>query len=325
MRKYLCEFALNVLMSNKTIISPDTLDDTQANMENYHLYAILLQDKMFLDITSIMKTKEALSFTIFSLSNGAKKHFPIQNIVLHSEIDHTKVNIISEYPHDRLSFQVCDKDFLHFNDTLKDDILSISDLYSIVAYDMGFEILYKILYIGQSYGKDGERNAVDRLSNHSTLQKILAKSQSDYSQHYIKILLMEPAPILGMSFDGISKNYKASSEEDDEHMKAVITTEKKEKQIVNITEAALVNYFKPEYNATFKENFPCDTHSSYCQYYDLDFNSITIELSMSFQHMPYIQLYTETNRHCSEWDIIRYPLDADPNRDSMYAIFKAHI
>jgi|GEM_PF-3100290 len=36
-----------------------------------------------------------------------------------------------------------------------------------------------------------------------------------------------------------------------------------EQQIINITEAALINYFKPPYNVNFVENFPNVRHKGY--------------------------------------------------------------
>ena len=46
-----------------------------------------------------------------------------------------------------------------------------------------------------------------------------------------------------MLADGRSKQFLTNSEENDSHLEAVIKNKPKENQIINITEAALINYF----------------------------------------------------------------------------------
>lgn len=63
-----------------------------------------------------------------------------------------------------------------------------------------------------------------------------------------------------------------------------------------IVEAAMINYFKPEYNVNFVENFPDKNHKGYRQYFDLDYNMLTIEIDLSFDDAPSVQFYTSTNK-----------------------------
>jgi len=42
------------------------------------------------------------------------------------------------------------------------------------AFSEKWNIGFEVQYVGQSFGKDGERDAVERLLSHKTLQKILA-------------------------------------------------------------------------------------------------------------------------------------------------------
>ena len=124
-----------------------------------------------------------------------------------------------------------------------------------------------------------------------------------------------------MSFDGRSKEYMKTEEESDKHMKQVCCNLPEEDQVINITEAALINYFKPEYNINFVDNFPNENHKGYRQYYDLDYNSLLVELDLEFDHAPLIQLYTSTNRINSSFDFIRYQLFNDNESSNMYEIF----
>lgn len=86
----------------------------------------------------------------------------------------------------------------------------------------------------------------------------------------------------------------------------------------------MINYFKPEYNINFVENFPDENHKGYRQYFDLDYNSLTVEVDLDFDNTPSIQLYTDTNRIANSFDFIRYSLFNDNNRKSMYDIFEKY-
>lgn len=125
-----------------------------------------------------------------------------------------------------------------------------------------------------------------------------------------------------MSFDGISKVFTKSEDESLEHLKNVCSDLPQENQVINIVEAAMINYFKPEYNINFVENFPDENHRGYRQYFDLDYNSLTVEVDLDFDNTPSIQLYTDTNRIANSFDFIRYSLFNDNNRKSMYDIFE---
>lgn len=51
-----------------------------------------------------------------------------------------------------------------------------------------------------------------------------------------------------------------------------------DQQFVSFTEAALIKYFQPEYNKTFKNIFPSPAHLTYKDCYELDLNMIAIEI-----------------------------------------------
>ena len=62
---------------------------------------------------------------------------------------------------------------------------------------------------------------------------------------------------------GRTKEFSATKAEDDSHFNEVISTLPEYQQVINITEAALINYFKPIYNTCFVENFPNTNHKGY--------------------------------------------------------------
>lgn len=135
----------------------------------------------------------------------------------------------------------------------------------------------EVLYIGQSFGVDGAKYAPERLVSHSTLQGIYAEAMRQTPDKEIWLVLCSFQEIMMVSFDG-SSEYKTTNEEDDEHMFRVLNTEVSLQQKINFTEAALIKYFRPEYNRTFKNNFPNPAHSTYKECYDLEINQVHVEL-----------------------------------------------
>ena len=135
-------------------------------------------------------------------------------------------------------------------------------------------------------------------------------------------MLMEFTHQLNMTLDGISGRYTKSEADNHKHMKEVLSNLPEEQQIINITEAALINYFKPEYNVNFVENFPDENHKGYKQYFDLDYNSLVVEVDLEFDDSSLIQLYSSENRINSSYDYIQYNLYNDNNRLNMYDIFR---
>ena len=174
----------------------------------------------------------------------------------------------------------------------KDDILlgarpsTLMDSY-LVGDNINTPILdYEILYIGQAYGKDGKRTAIERLSSHETLQKIYTHSHMHYPDSDIWIMLANFSQqsmlfSAGSDLIKVKEEDKKIEDEKAEHMfknKGLLFTEK---QKINFTEAALIKYFEPKYNIEFKDSFPNMKHKSYSECYSLDVRSITIELETS--------------------------------------------
>jgi hypothetical protein len=172
----------------------------------------------------------------------------------------------------------------------------------------------KVLYIGQSYGIEGARTAPDRLKSHSTMQAIFEEANKNNPDKDVLLALFTFKEWLLMSFDGTMKLSEEEKQVDQQHLDNVtynilgigIT----EQQEINFTEAALIRYFKPEYNDKFKETFPNPAHITYSECYDLDINSVCIELltesircmfysdeiERDWSHYPLFNLHSKTDR-----------------------------
>jgi hypothetical protein len=162
------------------------------------------------------------------------------------------------------------------NGTLISDVKS-SLLYPMFCnyYDSILDL--KVHYIGQAFGKEGERLATERLAAHSTLQRIysdiLAKDSS--KDPWLILWHFEPYYVsaMGSSYKSASIGFEDSYRHYEQTIASNITLD----QRLTIVEAALIRYFSPGYNIEYKTTFPDNTHSSYSQCYDLDFNSVAVE------------------------------------------------
>ncbi|MCB2291185.1 hypothetical protein LGK97_15755 [Clostridium sp. CS001] len=323
-RKYLSEFRINVFTSFKTIIPVEHLDIVNDG-RSYHIYSIMATPKMRILHDSIVQEKNRLRVRIEKQVEDNFEEIQVGDIMLDPNLDHTKLSISTKYPYNNMIIEITDSVWLiTYGKTLRNNkflldaqgILNISNTRSILELE--------VLYVGQAFGKDGERLATDRLKSHSTFQKILTDYHSSHPDKRLYIFLYEFTPQMQISFDGLSGVYSTTKDEDERHFNEVMNNPLKYNQVINITEAAMINYFKPPYNVNFVENFPDEGHKGYSQYYDLDYNNLVVEIDLEFDGNSAVQLWSETNKIRSSWDFIRYDLHNDPNRKSMYDIFDVH-
>ncbi|WP_313758457.1 hypothetical protein [Tissierella sp.] len=311
-RKYQTEFGLNTYVRKNRLIPVWMLDEIEDNT-NYHIYMILSAPKTYIKNGEIIKKDNKLNFKFMQIKDEEEvlievRDFPFNEFFAHPEIDYNKVNYKSAPPYNIINVYGDDIDFnIHVDD--------IKVIYDNMQYKK-FET--EILYIGKSYGVKKKRTAIDRLKSHETLQKILAKQTSNLNNS-IYLYLLEIMPILNTTMDGLNKRFDVDDETNVTHMKDVLESEILYDQVINITEAAMINYFKPTYNKEYIENFPNQDHKGYTQYFNLDFNSIVVEIDTS--EFPNLRLYTEHNSLNSPFEYIEYNLFNDKNRKNMYDIF----
>lgn len=324
-RKYIFEAGLDVFTSFKTIVPVENLMElSKFDKHLYHIYGILSYDRIYFRKEKTKIISNGIQVTLFTVKDGNEVNYNLPLWEILPGVDYRKVKLTLTFPYTFITVKIEDEDFLSSHSQVVNPEIEVhaQDLFSLFAETLVHKQEFEVLYIGQAYGKNGSRTAFDRLASHSTLQKILTDYQTKNPNKHIYILLLEFTPNLSMSFDGLTKRYTKSEEESNQHMEEVLCDLPRGEQIINITEAALIYYFKPEYNVTFIENFPDVHHKGYKQYFDLDYNSLTVELDMEFDHAPIIQLYSKTNRINSSFDFIRYKLYNDNERLSMYEIFE---
>lgn len=139
---------------------------------------------------------------------------------------------------------------------------------------------YEVLYIGQAYGSEGNRTALQRLASHSTLQNIYSQAMTRNPDSEIWIMLSAFKERKIATINGMCSMPSENDEEDTNRAVRFLNPSINQftrRQTINFTEAALINTFLPQYNKDYKGSFPNPAHSSYSECYDLDVNSIVVE------------------------------------------------
>ena len=291
--------ALVIDLKGQLIFLPEDVDRIQSVVDmDYHIYAILLSHKYYIKDGMIEKKKEGLILYVFSPTKKTSFMLPFQ---VDSNLDHTKTIIKTTFPYEKFSVTIEDNEW-KANNPDRDCFFeyNITKIVDKVIFQECVDYDYKIVYIGQSFGKNGERIAVDRLISHSTLQRVLSDCQSKYSDYNVRILLM---------------NFQHDYQIDCIHSESVDTglasaSQISENQIINLTEAALINYFKPEYNKNYKLSFPNPKHISYQELYDFGYTELALDLSYLYEaeNFPSLDLYTNYNRISEKKNSIHYKI-----------------
>lgn len=137
-------------------------------------------------------------------------------------------------------------------------------------------INFEVKYIGQAYGQDGSRNAIDRLLKHETLQKIALKGVPDGYRLSLLLLAVQPNNRLITTINPFAKNHDVGSARIESGLEKLFNTSEEER--ISLYEAALIRYFYPEFNKDFKDSFPSTNLKILRDCYNKDFCTLVAEI-----------------------------------------------
>lgn len=134
---------------------------------------------------------------------------------------------------------------------------------------------FDVKYIGKAYGKEGSRNAIDRLIKHETLQRISLEGVPEGCTLTLLLLSIAPSAQLLTVI-----NPFAAEQDDGTRIAAGIdklynTTEDER---IALYEASLIRYFSPQYNKEFKNSFPSTDLGLLQACYEKDFGAVIAEI-----------------------------------------------
>lgn len=135
---------------------------------------------------------------------------------------------------------------------------------------------FDVQYIGQAYGADGSRNALDRLKKHETLQKIALQGVPEGYRLELLLLQVVPATRVITVFNPKAEDKTQGGERIKAGLDKLFGTDEKER--VSLFEAACIRYFMPPFNERFKDSFPSTNMKVLKDCYDKDFSAIIAEI-----------------------------------------------
>ena len=139
------------------------------------------------------------------------------------------------------------------------------------------DFTFDVQYVGQAYGKTGERNALARLKSHETLQKIALKGIPDGYQLSL-LSQVSPGNMLITMFNPSAQNKDASGERLKAGLDKLFGTDERER--IALYEAALIRYFQPKFNKEFRDSFPSTNLKVLRDCYDKDFSAVVAEINL---------------------------------------------
>lgn len=167
---------------------------------------------------------------------------------------------------------------------------------------------FLVNYIGQAYGEDGSRDAIDRLIKHETLQKIAITGVPD--GYVLQVVLLE----LQANNRVITAFLPNAKYKDNDGARRKMGLDKlfgtTESERVSLYEASLIRYFSPEFNIKFKNSFPSTNLEILQDCYNKDFLAVTAEIC--FDNFPFYLCSEKVDK--SYRHIVTHNLQKDSER-----------
>lgn len=179
---------------------------------------------------------------------------------------------------------------------------------------MSKSVNLNVKYIGQAYGTDGSRNAVDRLLKHETLQKISLKGVPEGYRLILLMLEIQPATQMITLFNPRAKNIDDDAGRIESGLDKLYGTTERER--IALYEAALIRYFSPQFNKEFKNSFPSTSLKILQDCYSKDFGGVVAEIYID--ELPF-RLFSDVV-DVSYNHIAKFNLHKDKDRDMFFGM-----
>lgn len=243
---------------------------TRKHNPNYNIYMITRRPKISINPDFIEVNKEFIKLE-FQVQTKDKKQS--RKVEINNEFGTNNISLEAKYPYNYFKLKLPNDNFIFKSNYIIDELQKLDP----IKDDL---LDFEVLYIGQSFGENGNRDAIERLKSHSTLQKIYAEAIINNPDFDIWIILCDFRQVNMTSINGMIKT-NTTDETELSRINNFLKGKFTDKQKINFTEAALIKTFKPLYNEKYKNSFPNPNHLSYSECYKLDITGIVIELDLS--------------------------------------------
>lgn len=306
-RKHLSDFAVNIYSKSWVMFTADQVtkkgsmdDECKKISTQCHIYVICTRPKLQFDPVSFNFDAEnsIISGKLIYRQEGIEIFIPFETVF--DLVDGATNVALSKYPY---------RELVTMNDA--GEIIRYLPAYALsltLGQHRQIPALQnlKVAYVGQAFGK-GKRTALERLRSHSTLQKILAETHYHSPDDDVFILTFEYCPYRIISkFDGRNSD-EAKTVNDAKRFKNIINNPLSTFQQICLTEAALIRFFKPEFNTIYKESFPEKDMKILRECNDLDFSSLIVEINTDeLEFSLYSDDVGPRMHHMANFDLVEY-------------------
>lgn len=310
-QKYFSEVILGLCNESVALLQPLNIrkvsndPHTPGYIKNAHIYAIGKRPRLSIKPNLLHHDNKYVYGTLCRHVDGEMflQDFRLTKTLFSPEVVNFQV---SKYPHNTLLALDVGGRAIHIVP------VALIAPYMLRPFDPWTDV--EIIYIGQAFGKKGERSALDRLKDHSTLQKIQSEVLANEPDTDILILLFNYDHPLQFSLHDGAGSPRITGDEDDQHYLRILRTGIRYSDITTLAEAGLIRYFQPHYNAVYKNSFPTSDMKSLQQCYDLDLLSLSVELDTEDIH---IKTYSRKTRS-TEHHMTIYDLHSDVDRCAFF-------
>jgi hypothetical protein len=203
-------------------------------LDDYHLYFILRSPSYSVEEAHFDYSKQGLYFRLTQDPQHVLRFTKLQESVKAIITDAS----ITFSPTKEMIVFSCYLDFQ------KQEPISISAI-NLALHHPDFALMFKVLYIGQAFGKFGNRTVGMRLSGHPTLQKILIDTSTQHPGETVSLLYLR-----FQTRGVVSACYSVDNDEKVSLAEKLNTVTKRydSKFFVSIAESLLVHKFQPIWN-----------------------------------------------------------------------------
>ncbi|MGG0747141.1 hypothetical protein ABE088_28060 [Priestia megaterium] len=277
---YMPDYGLQTWAYHLSMSYPFDLDYLSPDDRRYNIYVATLIPKLNIDENSVQFFEDYIRFDVI-VGTGEHTSRETLDISIISddmpEFDHRKFEFDYEKPRKAMVFTGWEKGPIELN------------LLHVYLEESKYYLDTEIVYIGQAFRENGERLPAEELMSDPTLQKLEADLLREYPEKDLALLLLEFKSQLLEEID--------SEDEDLIQLEEITKNPPLElnNQIIGVTEAALINYFKPEYNEKFNNDFPrVEDHG-------LHYRSVNVQVHPDIMGL---KLYSKEKKYLSNERIV---------------------
>lgn len=278
------DYGLQTWAYHLSMSYPFDLDYLSPDDRRYNIYVATLIPKLSIDEDSVQFFEDYIRFDVI-VGTGEHTSRETLDISIISddmpEFYHRKFEFEYEKPRKAMVFTGWEKGPVELN------------LLHVYLEESKYYLDTEIVYIGQAFGENGERLPAEELMSDPMLQKLEADLLREYPEKDLALLLLEFKSQLLEEID--------SQDEDLLELQEITKNPPLElnNQIIDATEAALINHFKPEYNEKFNNGF------SNVEDHGLRYRSATVQMHPDIMGL---KLFAKEKTYLSNERIVSSPL-----------------